>query len=327
MKNYNQPILSIIVPVYNVKEFLAECIDSIIAQSHKNWELILVDDGSSDGSGDVCESYSSKDERIKTIHKPNGGLSSARNAGLDVVIGKYVTFVDSDDVIIGTDTFARIVMVLEENSDIDVVQYDVIFKYSSPYEHRRQYPFQDYDSKEAILDGYLSQHIHVSCCDKIFKTSIFKDVRFPLNQISEDIATIPAIVNNIHKLRTANIGSYGYRYREGSISTSVLPYKKICSILQSYKTYLEYSMSFNGNVRRKALTTYANLMWDYLSLIRKNYFNELSGFYNQLFFIKIKLKEWFEIRTYLSYKTSFRLLLLCVIGVRWASVAQKFLTR
>ena len=93
----NRPIISIIVPVYNVESYLERCINSILNQTFKNFELILVDDGSTDKSGEICDSFAGYDKRIRVIHKKNGGLSSARNVGLDVSIGKYIGFVDSDD--------------------------------------------------------------------------------------------------------------------------------------------------------------------------------------------------------------------------------------
>ena len=90
-------LISVIVPVYNVEPYLRKCVDSILAQSYSNLEVILVDDGSPDGCGAICDEYAAKDARVRVIHKPNGGVSDARNAGLDIMTGDYVAFVDSDD--------------------------------------------------------------------------------------------------------------------------------------------------------------------------------------------------------------------------------------
>ncbi|HEY8803664.1 MAG TPA: glycosyltransferase, partial [Clostridium sp.] len=95
------PLISIIVPIYKVEVYIRNCVDSILNQTYKNLEIILVDDGSPDNCGNICEEYSSKDKRIKVIHKKNGGLSSARNAGLDIASGEYIGFIDSDDWIEG----------------------------------------------------------------------------------------------------------------------------------------------------------------------------------------------------------------------------------
>ena len=93
----NEPLVSIIVPCYKVEQYLPNCIESILYQTYTNWELILVDDGSPDNCGNICDDYAAKDNRIKVVHKKNGGLSSARNAGMKVMNGEYVTFLDSDD--------------------------------------------------------------------------------------------------------------------------------------------------------------------------------------------------------------------------------------
>lgn len=98
-KNKNLPLISVIVPIYNVEQFLPKCIDSILVQTYKNIEILLVDDGSPDRCGEICDEYAQKDKRIRVIHKPNGGLSDARNAALDLMQGEWVTCVDSDDFI------------------------------------------------------------------------------------------------------------------------------------------------------------------------------------------------------------------------------------
>ncbi len=116
-------LISIIIPVYNVERYLRECIDSIIAQTYKNLEIILVDDGSSDKSGEICDEYSKKDSRIKVIHKKNGGLSDARNVALDIAKGDYIGFIDSDDYI-EKDMFQILYNLAEEyNAEISSISF------------------------------------------------------------------------------------------------------------------------------------------------------------------------------------------------------------
>ncbi len=116
-------LISIIIPVYNVERYLRECIDSIIAQTYKNLEIILVDDGSSDKSGEICDEYSKKDSRIKVIHKKNGGLSDARNVALDITKGDYIGFIDSDDYI-EKDMFQILYNLAEEyNAEISSISF------------------------------------------------------------------------------------------------------------------------------------------------------------------------------------------------------------
>lgn len=118
-----RPILSIIVPVYKVEQYIGACIESILKQTLTDWELILVDDGSPDRSGAICDEYAARDCRIQVLHKENEGVSAARNAALDIASGKYVTFVDSDDEIGSSTTYEENVAILEENSEVDIVQY------------------------------------------------------------------------------------------------------------------------------------------------------------------------------------------------------------
>lgn len=120
----NTPLLSIIVPVYNTATFLNRCIDSILTQKYTNFELILIDDGSKDQSGKICGEYAQKDSRIVVIHKPNGGQSSARNAGLNIAKGDYITFVDSDDYI-SMDCYQNNMEILSRDKSIDILEYPI----------------------------------------------------------------------------------------------------------------------------------------------------------------------------------------------------------
>lgn len=121
-----KPLISIIMPVYNVEQYLNYCMESILAQDYKNLEIILIDDGSTDSSGDMCDEYAKNDSRIKVIHKKNGGLSSARNIGIEVMTGKYMTFVDPDDYI-RIDYVSRMYKyILEDETDLVVCSYKKI---------------------------------------------------------------------------------------------------------------------------------------------------------------------------------------------------------
>lgn len=320
------PQLSIIVPVYNVEEYIGECIESIISQSLTDWEMILVDDGSSDDSGKICDVYAGKDERIKVVHKKNGGLSTARNVGLDIARGQYITFIDSDDVIIGADVYERVLSEFSESQEIDVVQYDVIFKYLSSEEHTRKYPFKFYNGKEEILKGYLTEQIHVSFCDKVFRRKVIESVRFPEGQISEDIATIPDLVKNVDVLATTNIGYYGYRYREGSISHSKIPVDKILSVIMSYYTFLSYVMTFK-NLRTMAIEQYSGIVWYYISMVRNGFPSELKSFSRMLPKIRIGFMEYCSICGKIKKKNRVRVFSVGVVGVWSSIILQKMFTR
>ena len=118
----NKKLVSIIMPVYQAEKFLCDTINSVLAQTYSNWELILVDDGSTDSSGEICDTYAQKDSRVKVVHKINGGVSSARNIGLQMIKGKYLTFIDPDD-FINIDTYEENMNIMINNSEIDILQY------------------------------------------------------------------------------------------------------------------------------------------------------------------------------------------------------------
>lgn len=322
----NTPKISIIVPVYNVEEYITECIDSILSQTYKDWELILVNDGSTDNSGKICDEYALKDNRINVIHKENGGLSSARNAGIDVAKGEYITFIDSDDVLLNNDIYDKIIKIFNEDKSIDVVQYDVIHKWQSSEEHKRLYPFKIYYNKLNILEGYLTEKIHVACWDKIFKAEIFKEIRFPLGQISEDIAIIPQIVERTNKLRTTDIGYYGYRYREGSITTGNFDLSKNRSTYISCYKYLSYAYQYKS-LRNLVLKKYLPIAWNYISNVRHN--NEInnSHYLNDNIFIKTSFREFIDtIQRNSPIIQTIKTFIICVLGIKATIIFQKIFT-
>ena len=127
--------VSVIIPVYNVEKYLKECIQSVLRQTYKNLEIILVDDGSKDNSGNICDEYAKRDERIKVIHKKNGGLSDARNAGIDICTGEYIAFLDSDD-FIEEDMYEFLVKNLEKaKADISICQVYYVYKNAKQTTH------------------------------------------------------------------------------------------------------------------------------------------------------------------------------------------------
>lgn len=180
--------ISIIVPVYKVEEQLDECIKSILNQKFIDFELILVDDGSPDRCGQICDEYSKKDKRIKVIHKSNGGLSDARNAGLDIAKGKYIGFVDSDDII--DSNMYKILFECINKSNSDIVQCKFKkFKKLDEISIGLDYSglkIKEFNSKQAIIDMIDNNEINVNSWNKLYKKDIFNDIRFPKGKIHED---------------------------------------------------------------------------------------------------------------------------------------------
>lgn len=183
--------ISIIVPVYNVEDYLHQCVDSILGQSFKDFELILVDDGSPDGSPRICNEYAQKDNRIKVIHKANGGLSDARNVGLQSATGEYVVFLDSDDWWCDLDALKKINERLEKsNADILIFQSKKYYQLNDTYTCKQVNKIE-YSPRYVYDIEYLMRHsLFVACAwDKVIRRSVLVDnnVEFVVGQLSEDI--------------------------------------------------------------------------------------------------------------------------------------------
>ncbi len=219
------PKLSIIVPVYNVEKYLGDCLDSIINQEFRDFELILVDDGSADSSGKICDDYSLRDNRIKVFHKPNGGQSSARNVGLDHACGEYITFVDSDDTL-SADTFRVNMGILENNHAIDFLQYPIIFGYNSDKENLRTHaPELFTDIRKYLHKLYYERSVTGTVCNKIFKNKLFATLRFREDMIFEDRYILPDLVRQANQIYQSDCGTYYYWSRPGStLNKKITPY-------------------------------------------------------------------------------------------------------
>ena len=180
-------IISIIVPIYKVEKYLDRCINSILNQTFKNFELILVDDGSPDRCGDICEEYAKKDKRIKVIHKENGGLSDARNAGLDIATGKFVGFIDSDDFIHKDMYMILYDAIVKSKSDISQCK----FKYFSKEDELNKNIINDgkykiYNNIDAIEGIMDNKNLNTNVWNKLYKRELFREIRFPKGKIHED---------------------------------------------------------------------------------------------------------------------------------------------
>ena len=179
--------ISIIVPVYNVEKYLKKCIDSIINQTYKNIEIILVDDGSKDSSGRICDEYIEKDKRIVTIHKKNGGLSDARNEGIKKATGKYLSFIDSDDYIEENMIGNLYKSIIENDSDISTCAK--IIEYSNKKIIKNNKSNFCINNNEAMKRMLTFDEIDTSACDKLFKKDLFLNIKFPVGRYYEDIIT------------------------------------------------------------------------------------------------------------------------------------------
>ncbi|MDE5902770.1 MAG: glycosyltransferase [Muribaculaceae bacterium] len=212
------PEISIIVPVYKVELYLRQCLDSIAAQTFSNWECILVDDGSPDGSGAICDEYAARDSRFRVIHQKNGGLSAARNTGIRASRAPYIGFVDSDDWT-EPEMFATLHQLITTH-DTDVAQISLINEYRSfsRPKHMVHHTVR-YDRVQAVRHLFLGDSIPDYMWMKLFRRKVINSP-FPEGKVFEDIHTLNSWIKEIHSIVASPAPMYHYRRRRGSIVNS-----------------------------------------------------------------------------------------------------------
>ncbi len=215
------PMISVIVPVYKVEPYLHRCIDSILAQTYTDFELILIDDGSPDNCGAICDEYAQRDKRIRVIHQENGGLSAARNAGIDIARGEYLSFVDSDDMIAETYLERLFEVLTEEHADISVCGMMTFTDGEEPKpDVGRRHPTETMTGRDACMSMYkMDGKIWVTACAKLYSAMLFNDIRFPAGLIHEDQARIPQAIYMADRVALIKDRLYIYRKRNGSITS------------------------------------------------------------------------------------------------------------
>lgn len=204
-----KPKISIIVPVYKAEPYLKKCIDSILNQTFKDFELILINDGSTDNSGKICDEYALKDKRIKVIHKENGGLSSARNVGLDIAQGKYLGFVDSDDWI-DSDMYEILYKLIKESGK-EIANIGVKFIYDNNQNKCLSNHKILLFSREEAIEELLKQKLFKDyfCCN-LFKKSLFNDLKFEEGKKFEDLDLMYKIILKSNGIVTSGETKYNY---------------------------------------------------------------------------------------------------------------------
>lgn len=210
-------LISVIIPIYNSENYMKKCIESIIHQTYKNLEIILVNDGSKDKSLEKCEYYKRIDKRVVVVNKKNGGAASARNKGIDICKGSYISFIDSDDWI-DLDTFE--VLSREFCNDYDIIIFNSITECNNNQTINNKGSKRKYimDSKEAIIKMNSYTGITNSQCDKLFKKELFDKLRFPEGTICEDYYIMPKLFSKSKKILYLPIWKYHYFVRENSTS-------------------------------------------------------------------------------------------------------------
>lgn len=217
----NTEKISIIIPIYNTGKYLKRCVDSVLAQTYQNIEVILVNDGSTDESSNICEWYKKQDKRVKVIHKKNGGVSSARNAGLENATGDYIGFVDSDDWVNKEMYEILLKAIKDTNSDVATLDY-ILVNNQKGYINRvsKNIKYKLYKDKE-ILKEYLLEGTKsgsYSCWRKLYKRRLFENIRFPEGKINEDIITNYKVLKNAKQHVKINYVGYYYWQDNESIT-------------------------------------------------------------------------------------------------------------
>lgn len=256
--------LSIITPVYNVAEYLDECINSIIDQTYGDWELFLIDDGSTDSSPEICEKYAKQDNRITYIHKTNGGQSSARNLALDKVNGKYIMFVDSDDVLIGINTLSIVVEYISANPHVDIVQFPYVRFMnlalvdsqegnSSITTIKELKSIKDYIEHTDIVNTVESSSIilKTSPWGKIYRRDLFFNVRFPEGMVYEDTFMFCDLFKVVNKISLIDCGLYGNRERMDSTTGSSPTMGKMQDKIKAFIRVMKCLMENSDNTKLK----------------------------------------------------------------------------
>lgn len=268
--------VSIIIPVYNVKKYLEICVASVTKYTGSNIEIILIDDGSTDGSGNLCDQLAEQDSRIKIIHKSNGGLSDARNRGMEIASGRYYFFLDSDDYILKTDNFVKLICFLEKYDPEAVIINSCKIYEKNKSKHSRlgkeKDVFDTLSVKEAVEKGYY----HACAWNKIIRSDFIKKnkIQFPLHKLSEDMEYCGKLLQSLKQVVVYYAPVYAYRQREGSISKTIS------------RRHLEdiYSMITDGIDGQKNILIKSYFSYEYVVLLgnSKNADKELCSKIYQL---------------------------------------------
>lgn len=246
------PLISIIIPVYNVEKYIDECVGSVCKQSYKNVEIILVDDGAKDTSGMMCDRWAEKDSRIQVIHKENGGLSDARNTGLKAALGEYVMFVDSDDILSDKIVECLYSSIRDSKAQISIcdpihLRPDDIPKYQASNE------IKVYNAEDALCEMMYQTSFLFSAWGKLYERRLFDSVSFPIGLLFEDVAIMYKLFAQCDKIVYLDAKLYGYLHRENSITTSKFT-KRDCDILDICEKQVEFGRGFSQNVYCAAVT-------------------------------------------------------------------------
>lgn len=267
-------MISVIIPVYHVEKYLKRCVDSVLKQTYSDWEMILVDDGGDDKCPQMCDEFAQMDERIRVLHKTNGGLSDARNKGKEIAVGDYITFLDSDDYI-HPKMYEIMAGILDKKKDVDIVlcPFEKVEEQDDTMDERitlnNEYRILDHDRVicEMFSDNYLEYTVP---WNKMYRKEMWENIEFPKGRIHEDEFTSHILLYNARKVGHMVQPCVCYRQRQGSIMDNVNT-KECLDRMDAWKEKIE----FFANKEKKAYAlclerTLTSMLWNYEALVKKN---------------------------------------------------------
>jgi len=292
--------ISVIVPIYKVEKYLHKCVDSIINQTYKNLEIILVDDGSPDNCPAICDEYAKKDNRIKVIHKPNGGLSDARNAGLDIATGEYIAFVDSDDYIDLT-MYEKLYNAIKQNDcDLAVCGFNNVNEDESKVWQcwKKDKVINQNEPVKLLFENNNVGGI-ITAWNKLYHKDIFKTLRYPVGKINEDEFVVYDVLKNVKKgVVVIDNLLYFYRQRDNSIMNS-RPTKKLLDGIEAAKLRVD-KVGENSPYYQEATMQYLSSFYNVYKRAQGN--KELQNEIHTLFIPEYKkYKKYMNLKRKLKY--------------------------
>lgn len=223
--------VSVVIPVYNIEKYIKKCIDTVVEQTYSNLEIILVDDGSTDKSGEICEQCAQKDFRIKVIHKENGGAADARNVGIKNTTGKWITFVDGDDYISKELIEQLMLITLKNNADVVITNLIKVNEFEERITIKNESnKEEELTSEQAIEEMLYQKKFDSGLPAKIFAKKLFEDIILPVGNLYEDIAILPSIFNKANKIVYSDFIGYMYFFRDTGTTRSDFKKEKMILI-------------------------------------------------------------------------------------------------
>ncbi|MBQ8534727.1 MAG: glycosyltransferase [Bacilli bacterium] len=301
MKN-KYKLISIIVPVYNMEKYIDKCINSIINQTYKNIEIIIVDDGSTDKSSKIIDKYKKIDKRVKVYHKKNGGLADARNYGLEKATGEYIGFVDSDDYIENNMYKKLYNNLIKYKADISVVNYNLVYEKDFNYKKN----FKEISDKLIILNKIETIKLLLDdnkfgnyAWNKLYKRELFNNIKYPIGRKMEDLGTTYKIIEKCNRIVYDPIPLYNYLQRNNSIVNTInLSFFEDTYIL-TYERFIYLDNKY-GFIKENHFNTIRLLLFCY------SFINDKDNTYKDV----IKKIKLFKIIDKLSYKEKIKFIVL-----------------